>query len=257
MSHLTFISSSWSSPLQFDNLGVFIDPSVGASVTKTVNSIDQINDLSGAGNHMTATGGNRPSHGTRNINGVDCIDVVGGQELTYASGTLTGGNTDFYGAFIVNLDGHGSYNSVFFYYGVAGTSLQFLSAFIWNPSGKVGWQVGIDGGLGGQYWEPATPVLSGSTTYLFEIEYEGSTRQSTIWVDGTEIASSPFIASPAGDLNIGQTVRSLGSAAASGSSTFDGRLGEHVLCNARQPASYKTAFRAYAYDKYAVPGLAP
>ena len=86
-------------PSDISNLDAWYDASDAATISATGALVDQWNDKSGNGYHLTAAGGNRPSTGTRTQNSLNVIDADGTNQME-VSGVVM--NTSF-SIFIVGV----------------------------------------------------------------------------------------------------------------------------------------------------------
>lgn len=77
--------SDWT-PLDLPDLLAFYDPSDPSGVTATGSLVDSLNDLSGNGLHLTASGSERPTTGSAAFNGNNVLTFGGSQILKASSG---------------------------------------------------------------------------------------------------------------------------------------------------------------------------
>lgn len=78
------ISEEWT-PASLANLVGWWDASDTGSISDTGGLVDQINDLSGNGYHLTSSGVNRPTTGTRTKNSLNVLDHDGNDYLSRAA----------------------------------------------------------------------------------------------------------------------------------------------------------------------------
>ncbi len=76
------------SPLSIDGCELWLDAEDADTITGSASLVDQWDDKSAAGNNVIGTGGARPSQTT--INSLNAIRFDNGEQLTLASGSVTG-----------------------------------------------------------------------------------------------------------------------------------------------------------------------
>ena len=115
-------------PTEISGLKLWLDADDATTITESTSAIDQWNDKSGQGNHVSSSGSDRPTYVASSMNGKAVVkfDGVGDylQRTTFTAGAITGEATSFIvfksptdgggtaGTYI--MDGGGSGNRTFF-----------------------------------------------------------------------------------------------------------------------------------------------
>src|SRR5574337_1119294 len=110
------------------------DASDSSTITQSGGLVSQLDDKSGRGNHLTGSGGDRPTTGTRTINGLNVLDFNGtSNQLRKGSGVDSLGGSIYA---VVQCDTVSGGTMVFFR-GTSGQPIIYQSnaSFLWSSSG--------------------------------------------------------------------------------------------------------------------------
>ncbi len=193
-------------------------------------AVSQWNDQSGVGHHLTASGANRPTTGTRTQNGLNVIDFDGANNFMN-SNAISEASPFTIIACIKNDDGADGSQQLFFR-----NSGATVSASVGKETTNA-WRAS-DGTL-----------ISGGTpdtnAHVFVVVFNGASSQ--IWIDGSSVVGP----SNAGTNTLDTAIR-IGANNAGGAA-WDGWIGEVILDGTALGTTNRQSAEAYLKARFATP----
>lgn len=221
------------SPLLLPSLAGWYDADDAASIASSGGAVDQWNDKSGNGYHVTQTGTARPTTGTRTINGRNVIDFDGSDDaLVLASGFPTAQPFTTLAVFFCDVT-NVSQGAVSL--GDSVTPAQLVRA-------RFGSTATIGTAFGTNLSGGATPSSAAQVSTL------SNGGSSQVWKDGTSTASgNAGTNSGVGSLTLGALFTGGGGA------HLNGVLAEVIICNASLSTADRQSGEAYLKAKWGTP----
>jgi hypothetical protein len=230
------------------NLWAHYDASDAASISATSGRVDQWNDLSGNGFHLTSSAGSRPFTGTRTANGLNVLDFQGGQHIRlsaavgFVTGTFTlyvvwGADTHMDNGGVIQIHNSGATSDFNTVNAVVSTS----SAFAGGSARE--WLCGLNSVFNVAGTPSATSAFG---TYTTRKNTTGDGLVSVTPSGGTD----SDVTTATGTANGGILVGARWSGGAVGANFLDGPVAEILIYTARHDNTTVTSTRATLIAKW-------
>ena len=174
------------------------------------------------------------------IHGQPAVESDGTQSLEFSTGMMTGGDSDFYIAMMVQQDSPESTHQYCFYYGT-GASRQGVYTGV-NAAGSEP-EMGFHSDA--ETWNGT--ATSADTPLLLEIAHDASASQINIWVNAEADPNNPHTLG--GDPNVSQSLRYLGRSFNGGNMNglYGAFLHRLTIPTAAEQADIRTYMDRYGY----------
>jgi hypothetical protein len=223
------------SPSNISNLAAWYDASDASTINTAGNLVNQWDDKSGNNNHVIASGGDRPSSGTRTLNSLNVIDANGSNMLS-TTGVVMSPNFSIFIVAVVDTvnnaqDSLLAMDDVNDFQIDAGNASQFRFRF--NQSG-----LGTNGG-------PGASAVAGPDIYAVLADGAGGNLDLE-YGQASHDSDTGFTAT----LTTPQTIRLFTNRA--GSQDLDGAIGEILIYSKLVSSSEKANIYNYLSTKWGV-----